>query len=115
MSARIKKHAETLRLLAKSKGPLVKTIVCAADRHLVDTLCECAKNVLKGNVHITTKQKEKLKKHKKRLRELVKKNGTLTKKKKILQTGGFLLALLAPIAGAVLGPLLGRLFGNGTR
>jgi hypothetical protein len=113
MSKRIKKHAETLKLLAKSKGPMATRIVAGADRELINCLCECAKNVIKGHVKLTAKQKAKLKTHKNGIRRLVKKKVSLKTKKKILQKGGFLPALLAPIAGAVLGPLLGRLFNRG--
>jgi hypothetical protein len=64
--------------------------------------------VLKGNVPLTTKEKSRLKKHKNKLRTLVKKKVSLSKKKDIIQSGGgFLGALLMPVA-SLLGSLLFR-------
>ena len=79
------------------------------DRSLVDCLCECADNILRGNVPLTKPQKEKLARNKAGLRALTKKSVSLKKKKAILQKGGFLGSLLAPIA-SVVAPLLSTLF-----
>jgi hypothetical protein len=51
--------------------------------------------------HTTKLQKEKLKRNKAGLRALTKKSVSLKKKKAILQKGGFLGSLLAPIAYVV--------------
>ena len=64
--------------------------ITKADRSLVDCLCECADNMLRGNVPLTKPQKEKLKRNKAELRVLTKKSVSLKKKKPILQKGGFL-------------------------
>jgi hypothetical protein len=64
----------------------------------VDCLCECADNILRGNVPLTKLQKEKLKRNKAGLRALTKKSFSLKQKKAFLQKGGFLGSLLAPIA-----------------
>jgi hypothetical protein len=58
---------------------------------------------------LTKPQKEKLKRNKAGLRALMKKSVSLKKKKAILQKGGFLGSLLAPIA-SVVAPLLSTLF-----
>jgi hypothetical protein len=94
-------------MLATAKPKMVKAIINCADKDLVHCLCECAFNVLKGNVPLTNAQKVKLKRYKQHLRALVHKKRA--NKKKILQTGGFLPALLAPIAASVIGPVLGSL------
>jgi hypothetical protein len=70
---------------------------------------EWADNILRGNVPLTKLQKEKLKRNKAGLRALTKKSVSLEKKKAILQKGGFLGSLLAPIASVVT-PLLSTLF-----
>jgi hypothetical protein len=59
--------------------------------------CECADNILRGNVPLPNLQKEKLKRNKAGLRALTKKSVSLKQKKAILQKGGFLGSLLAPI------------------
>jgi hypothetical protein len=65
------------------------------------TRCSTGGNILRGNVQLTKQQKEKLKGNKAELRVLTKKSVSLKKKKAILQKGGFLQSLLAPIASIV--------------
>ena len=109
VSTRLKKHANDLLYLQKARPCISKQIIAKADRSLIECLCECADNILKGNVPLTTPQKEKLRKNKTGLRELAKKSVSLKKKKDILQKGGFLGSLLAPIA-SVVAPLISKLF-----
>lgn len=106
MSAKLKKSTPLLRVLAKSKPSVTKAVIKAADRDLVDALCECGLNVLKGNIPLTLQQKRRLARHKLALRSLVKRGGSIQKKKVLLQKGGFLGALLSPVLG-ILGGLLG--------
>ena len=68
-------------------------------------LCECARNVIKGNVKVTPTQRKAIVKRKKLFKKFVLKKTSLKSKKKIVQTGGFIGALLGPIA-ALLGGLL---------
>ena len=104
MSHRLKKHAACLHVLSIANNDMRKAMIKHADSDLVHCLCECAHNILKGNVPLTSGQLAKLKSYRQHLRNLVDK--TKTNKKRILQTGGFLPALLAPIAASVLGGLL---------
>ena len=104
MPHRLKKHAACLQVLATAKPKMLKAIIQNADQQLIHCLCECAHNLLKGNVPLTPAQNTRLKRYKTQLRELVQKKKA--NKKKILQTGGFVAALLAPIAASILGPLL---------
>jgi len=64
---------------------------------------------LKGNVPLNTFQKKKLGIKKNILRQIALKNTSLKKKQKLIQSGGFLGALLGPIIS-----VLGGLF-NGAR
>ena len=91
--------------MATAKPASVKSIIKGADKDLVDTLCECGLNVLKGNVPLSPGQKKRLKAHKNTLRALSQKKQSLQKKKTLLQRGGFLGALLRPVL-SVLGDLL---------
>ncbi len=100
MSESVKRQGEMLRLLARAKPPVVKAVVKNASPHLVKTLCECCHNVLKGNV-----QKRRLRRHKAILRQLTKKKLTVKRRKEILQTGGFIGALLGPVLGVLKGVL----------
>ena len=109
VSPRLKKHANDLVSLQKARPCIRNHLITKADRSLVDCLCECADNILRGNVPLTKLQTEKLKRNKAGLRALRKKSVSLKKKKAILQKGGFLGSLLAPIA-PVVAPLLSTLF-----
>ena len=109
VSQRLKKHANELVYLQKARPCIRKHLITKADRSLVECLCECADNILRGNVPLTKPQKEKLARNKAGLRALTKKSVSLKKKKAILQKGGFLGSLLAPIA-SVVAPLLSTLF-----
>ena len=114
MSKRLERNYKTLKLLhkCKTKGERTK-ILKLADKDLIACLCECAHNLLKGNVKLTKKRKDDLKRHKNCLRELVdKRKGLETKRNILIQKGGLLPALLAPIislAGGLVGELVGRL------
>ena len=60
-------------------------------------MSECAKNAIKGNVPLTGPQKANFRRRKKDVRALSIKKMSLTKKRRILQKGGFLTALLPPV------------------
>jgi hypothetical protein len=109
VSQRLKKHANELVYLQKARPCIRNHLITKADRSLVDRLCECADNILRGNVPLAKLQKEKLKRNKAGLRALTKKAVSLKKKKTILQKGGFLGSLLAPIA-SIVALLLSTLF-----
>ena len=105
---RLRKHSSTLKVLKTAKPIKTKAIIGNGDKELVNVLCECAHNVLKGNVPLTHHQKRKLQSHKKTLRCLSSRRKlSLVKKKKLLQKGGFLGALLGPVLG-ILGGLLNK-------
>lgn len=66
--------------------------------------------LLKGNVRLSKRQKLTLRRYRQHLRKLSNRKTSVTKKRKILQTGGgFLTALLAPLAATVLLPVLRKL------
>ena len=104
----LRKHKKTLLILAKSRPKLIRKIILSADRSLINTLSECALNVLKGVVPLTKSKKKKLARFKRNLRLLARKNGSIKAKKKALQTGGFLSLLAGAIA-----PLLIQGIGKG--
>jgi hypothetical protein len=99
-----------MRLSEANKRRLIKT----CDKHLIECFCECSKNILKGNVALKDRHLRRLRREKKNLRALALKKTPLTKKRKILQKGGFIGALLTPVL-SVLGSLFSGLISNGTR
>ncbi len=106
MSSRIKRHAALLKVLCKAKPKAVKAIL-SSEKELVDALCECSLNVLKGVVPLSVHQRKRLSRYKNNLRTVAKKTVSRQQKKALFQKGGFLSALLTPIIN-VLGTLLGN-------
>lgn len=109
MSQRLKKYAHQLRELHSASPKVQKKLLSKInkDNDFVKCLCECAKNIIKGNVNLTDKQREKIRRRKKSFRKLSVKKTSLREKRRIVQSGGFLGALLGPIIS-----VLGGLFGS---
>lgn len=105
MSDRLKKNFEKLRLINESSPKMRKRILSNCKPDLLCCLCECAMNVLKGNVPLKKSQKSKLSRFRHMLRKLALKKTGVKIKKRIVQTGGFLGALLTPVL-SFLGTLL---------
>ena len=60
MSARLKRNALCLCLLAKAEHGLARTIIEKGNENLVRNLLECSHNILKGNVPLKKGQKRRL-------------------------------------------------------
>ena len=110
MSARLKRNLDLLRVLRKSTPPQRKAILKNYGKDLILCICEIIDNLLQGTVRLSPAQKKTLSKHKSILRQLANKKRAVTEKKKILvQKGGFLPAVLAPVlsvAATLLGEVL---------
>jgi len=90
-----------------SRSASIKAILANCKGELVKTLSECSLNLLRSNVKLTPCQKRKLRKYRTHLRKLEDKRVSLTSKKKaIVQRGGFLI----PLLGAVLPTIASLLF-----
>lgn len=100
--ASVKKHLPLLKLLKESPSSLRHKIIRYSDLDLINTICECVYNSLKGNIPLKKREVSKLRKFKKVLRKIFKADGGLKKTQKIIiQSGGaFLPALLSPIVTA---------------
>ena len=109
MSDLVKRHILCIQALNRYKNNKLRRAVLAnADADLICALAECAYNILEENVQLTRTQRKRLKKYRKKVRELAKRRLPIARRRHILQeqTGGFLSALLAPLAGSVILPLL---------
>ena len=106
MSTCLKKNAQILGVLAHATPHMCKAIIGAADHKLITCLCECAQNILNGNVPLTKSHLKHLQQYHSDVHTLAKKRTPKHNKKKILLKGGFLSALLAPIAIEVLTKIL---------
>ena len=107
MSQRLKKQATVLSVLAKSDPRVREVILKGFDKELLKCITDCAVNILNGNVPLKASEKRALGKHKSKLRRLADKKTSLKKKHQIVQKGGFLPLLLAPLLSSVIAPLAG--------
>lgn len=112
---RIKKHADVLRALPQLNVKQRKALLKLSNKKddLCETICEISLNLLKGNVPLTKKQKDQFKTSEKNLlRKLADRSLSHTKRKKlVVQTGGFLPLLIAPIL-SLIGGLVGEVIGK---
>ena len=108
--SKLQHHYSELRALCKCKGRKRKLLLQKASGSLIRTVSQVAKNTIKGNIPLSGRQEERLRRHKKTLRALSLAKSSLKKKRKLLiQKGGaFLPLLLGPILSAVAGSLFSR-------
>ena len=105
MSELTKKYLPVLKRIRKMVDIAKREYICKCDKMFVDCVSECTKNLIKGNVPLSSRQMSILRHKRNDLRALAKKKTFLRLKRKILQKGGFLSALLPPVL-TVLGSLL---------
>ena len=75
------KEATILRALYHLNDEQRKAVLQKADSKLVRGICECALNVLVGNVPINKRHKSRLRRHATTLRKLAEPGGSLSGKK----------------------------------
>ena len=99
---RVERLLSEIKKLKRQRLRSLKT----CNKDTIHGICECIRNVIKGNVTLTNCQLNKLKPHKHSLRKLALKKTSLKLRKKILQRGGFLNVLL-PVLVSGLTSLIG--------
>jgi len=105
MSERVKNYLSVLKRIRRLGDRAKREYVRKCDKQFVECVSECAKNVIKGNVPLTSCQMKNLRHKRHDLKALSKRKSSLRAKRKILQKGGFLTRLLPPVL-SVLGSLL---------
>lgn len=101
---RIKNNKELISFFSKlKKNSEKKVLLQNGSDEFIKALLEILLNVMNGNVQISNKVKKSLKKYKKVLRRLLCPNVSLkSKRRALIQTGGFLTTLLPIVIGGVL-------------
>jgi hypothetical protein len=96
----LKKNKDLLVALSSCKPKIRKAILQNADKDLIDAICQCVFNLLDGNINLSNTEKIKLSQYKRKLRKIIEKSNFKTKKKILIQKGGFLQFLIpAAITG----------------
>jgi hypothetical protein len=104
---KLKKNISYIDVLSKAKKKQRDAIIKTADNELIQCLCECALNILNGNVPLKNSDFQRLSKYKQQLRNLSDPDIHFNQKRDVLQRGGFLPLLLTPIL-----TLAGQLLAN---
>ena len=96
MNRRVKKFLPVLRRIRKMGNKVRRDYIKKCNRvyRLRERVCQ---NVIKGNVPMTGPQKANLRRRREDVRALAVKKTSLAKKRRILQKGGFLTALLPSV------------------
>jgi len=97
MSDRVKRYLPVLKRIRKLGNKARREFIRKCDKDFIDCVSECARNLLKGNVPLTKRQMTNLRRKRQDLRVLSKKKTSMRAKRKIVQKGGFLSALLPPV------------------
>lgn len=106
---RLRVHKHMLHVLKNCKSCVRKNIILNSSGELIKTLGEVCLNVLNGNAKISKKCKSHLRKYKTILRKLAKRDISVSSKRKILvQKGGFLPVILSAVLSGIVGKLLNR-------
>ena len=105
--SKVREHFEYLSYLKSISPRRQKLIIKGADRPILEALSEICLNLIKKNVKLTPTQINRLKPHEEKIYQLSLKRHSASKKKKILQTGGFLSTILSIVLPAVLTAILG--------
>lgn len=91
----------------KASPKLRKAIIKFGDSELIKTICEIALNTVNGNNPICNKTKKKLKRYKNDIRGLASsKRSEKSKRKILMQKGGFLPILIGSVLSGIIGSLL---------
>ena len=99
-SKSVLRHLPTIALLSQCQPCVVKKFISqASDKALIHAICECSKNILSGNIKLSPEEYEALKRYRRQLRELSIKATPYKRKRELIQKGGFLTALIAPLIG----------------
>lgn len=107
---RLKDNKHTLYVLKNCNAKVRKTILETANPELIKAICEICMNILNGNVRISVKSKNSLKNYKNSIRKITSPRTTLKSKKKILvQNGGFLPTLLGALLSGVIGNVIDKI------
>lgn len=84
MSRTVNINCELLKALVRLKPQPRLSLLRVADKSLVTAICECALNILNGNVPVTKSQKESLSKEKLFIRSLARSRGSWKSKRLLI-------------------------------
>lgn len=113
MSTNLKRQLPKLQVVSQIQNPKLRQRVLlelAKNKAICSAIREIMKNVKSGNIKLTDRQKNQVKKYRKLILEILKRRQGVTKKRQlVVQTGsGFLLPLLIPLVAEAVGALISK-------
>ena len=116
MSERLRRNLAIVKRLKRMNVGNRKKFLSVCNQDIIDCLCEASKNILKGNLPVSSHCYKKLCRYKKTLRELATKKTAAKKRRALLvQRGGFLPLILGPLLGlasSVIGGVINKALGH---
>lgn len=103
---KVVEHIDILKYLQKISPRRQKVIIKAADRPILEAFSEIALNMIKKNVQLSSAQIAKLRPYEEQIYQLSLKGHSVQKKRRILQKGGFISALLGSVLPVLLSSLI---------
>ena len=98
---RIARHTELLKQLATARQRIQHTTIRQAKKDLVLALVDCAQAIIKEKSPVNPDQYQALVRRSKDISDLIAPGVSLSTRKRVLQKGGFLTAMLGPLLGAL--------------
>ena len=108
MSALVKRCLPELERIKRQSAKRHKHYFARCDGDIIRCCCEIARNIINECIPLNSRQLKLIRRHGKNVKLLAAKKTGLKKKRKILQTGGFIGALLGPAIGFLSSLLLGN-------
>lgn len=105
--SRFVENHEFFVYLAKLPTNRQKAIIKGADRPILLALSEICLNIMRRNVPLTEKEKRLLRPYEKQVYQLSLKKQSTSKKKQIVQRGGFLGTLLTSVLPILISTIIG--------
>ena len=102
MKGHLDPNISFLKLLCSASSPQRRQLVRIANDNQIQSVCECAHNLLRRNVSLSPRQIAELRKHKTLVYKLADKSIPVAKKRRVLeQSGGGIAAILIPVISAI--------------
>lgn len=111
LSKQLKEHFFILMSLQAADKRIRQSAMQHASKEMLLAITEIARNIVRGNVPLSTSQFNELNKSGDELNELANRKTSTTRKRAIVQSGGFINLLAGPLLRAV-GPMLAPLLGS---
>ena len=105
--SKVRQHFEFLSYLSSIPPRRQKILIKGADRPLLESLSEICINLLNKRLELTKAQINKLRPYEKQIYQLSQRSHSLARKKRIVQSGGMLTALLSAVVPALISSIIG--------